>query len=268
MTDFPAVGKFNTDDTLNAGGLRQGLEDVLRASKEFAGASAAVLHQIGVTGAMPADTITPASAQPSMIKLQPQTGNDDDLLRIIQTNTRDGQLLYLRINSDSYNVKLKTGGASPGNLLLLYGESEYLLSDLSQVSCFERQGTLWQEVIRSGIEDRHRIGDPGEIGWGHADWSAPTFPVEYYRDAAGVVAIEGRAQNSLSAIGNPNLFTLPVSYRPPNGSNTIHWDQQNNKAIRINVSSVGVVSYQGPIDGSASSNNVSIWLDGCRFRIS
>ena len=243
MTDFPAVGIFNTDDTLNEGALRQGLEDVLRASKEFAGASAAVLHQIGVTGATPADTITPASAEPGVIKLQPQTGNDDDLLRIVQTNTRDGQLLYLRVNSDSYNVKLKTGGASPGNVLLLYGDSEYLLNDLSQISCFERQGSLWQEIVRSGLEDFHTVGDPSpeppfENGWGGTG-------VKFYKDSGGVVRLVGAASKTGAPGALSVMFTLPVGYRPGTAEVRFPVEYANvvNGIDTIRVASNGTVQF-------------------------
>lgn len=265
MTDFAALGSFNTDDTLTEGELRQALEDQLRATLEFPGAKGSVLHTIGVTGGTPADSITPASAEPGMIRLAPQSGTADNLTRILQTNARDGALLYLRLNSDSYRITLQPGGASPGNLLLLYGESAYLLSNTSQASCFERQGTTWREIIRTGSETSRVVGDPGEPGFAHADWSAAQA-VHFHKDASGCVSLWGQPINTTSADTNSTIFTLPVGYRPPATMTWVVDDTTADKLQLIVVQTTGDVIYTRGALG-AKDNSIAVSLAPIRFRV-
>ena len=261
MTEFPTPGVFNTDDTLVEGELRQRLEDVLRASKEFPGASASVLKVIS------GDAITPDSAAPGMIRLQPETGTADDLTRIVQTNARDGALLHVRLADDSYQIKLKPGGISPSDLKLLFAESEYLLNDVSQVSCFERQGSVWQEILRSGAENFHTVGLPGQPPFGHADWSAAVNPARFYKDSSGSVSIYGEAVNLTTANTNQSVFTLPLGFRPPHNRRFLcHDGQTPEAAIVLVLATTGEVWYNGGADGVLQSA-VRLWLDPIRFRV-
>ena len=210
MTDFPENGTFSQDDTLEDGEKRLALEDLLRAGKELPGAGARQSLPI-VSG-----EITPASGSGGIVLVTPESGSVDDLLRILQTNTRDNAVLYLRIAQASHKITLKTGGTSPGNLLLLYGDTDYLLSDVSQVSCFERQGSSWQEILRSGIEDPHIVGSGAPEPPYGSGWSAGGLfgeqSLRFYRDADRV-QLHGVATGPAD-LATPIVFTLPVGYRP------------------------------------------------------
>lgn len=139
MTAVPAAGYFE-DPTRTNLQAKQAQDDMLSVFRELLGGDSAQAVTLA------ADSFTPIRA---IAILDTEGGAAADTLSIIaQTSHPDGRLLLLRTADANRDITIQHGAGGIGQILL--GDAANLvLDDPSQWLMLRRNGTTWEEVLRS-----------------------------------------------------------------------------------------------------------------------
>lgn len=253
MTDPPAAGDFNADDTKLQGVSRQDWEDLLGATKELPGgkpSSQLILSsgQITPTGAVhTVDTEAAASS--------------DNLDFVDLTNHPSGRLLLLRPHDDNRTVVVRSG-VSPGNISLLFGDSEYHMTNTSMGILLINQSGVLEEILRWGREDVIEADSGAPDPDFSNDWVGGAYAMRWFKGPDGIVHVAGIAQSVTPESSGMAIVTLDDQHRPPTG--TLHYfpvyDFGAGGVQAVSISGAGVVTFIREVGSTDQTATLSMNL--------
>lgn len=141
MTALPSVGHIS-NNARTEGEVKTDLEAMRDVEAEMPGGSVAQTLTIS------SGNITPATQSSPIIVVDTEAAAaTDDLTNILQTNTRDGHVLFIRSANDSRDPTVKHNAGGAGTILLA-DSADYVLATTKQWLILYRSGTTWIEIGR------------------------------------------------------------------------------------------------------------------------
>ena len=102
------------------------------------------------------------------------------------------------------------------------------------------------------------VGSGGGAPAFQNNWNAPVVPLRYYKDASGVVHIDGDPNQTVGSANNSVIFTLPAGFRPPYARTFFVGISQAGISVVITVALNGNVSFLSGNYGTDTSYPVDV----------
>lgn len=205
MTQLPAAGTFNANDSLTQGELRQAHEDVRTVLEESPGFASPETLTIS------AGVVTPTRG---FFRVDTESAaSTDDLTNIALTNIPDGRVVWCALQDEGRVVTAKHAATGSGQLLLTNGV-DLELNARSQILALKRVGNDLEEVARFG---REKLRTPTLLN----GFTAASPPPRNFLNQNGMVVSSGRIQHSSYPGSGVALFVFDVGLRPAGSSRHI-----------------------------------------------
>jgi hypothetical protein len=190
MSEFPTTAELlQATDTAAA---KTAFEKILLATRQLAGAQPR--ETLTVSGGV----ITPTRC--AVIVDTEAAAETDDLATILTTNLPDGSWLFLGLVNAGRVVTLKHGAGGVGQMLMVDG-ADVALENTGDLVGFQRVGTSWLEMMRTGPSFGYEPADPDIL---KAD--TPDILQTLYGDEAQTIT--GTALTGLTVSRNHLKWTL------------------------------------------------------------
>jgi hypothetical protein len=133
------------DNARTEGEMKTAFEDFLAATKQIPGAGIAA-QALTIS----AGTATPAGGAGGILSIDTEAAAaSDDLTNLAQTNCPDGSIVWVHSANNSRDVAVKHSAGGAGQISLRSG-ADLVLDTTTVWLCLRRNGTVWEELTRSG----------------------------------------------------------------------------------------------------------------------